>query len=56
MTHKMVKDEPAHVGQVLILKTSVNEMKSWHKATYELLQNLIDRLSPTQALNAHSPM
>ncbi len=56
VTHEMVKDESAHIGQVLALKTSVDEMKSWHEATHELLQNLIDRLGPTQALNAHSPV
>ena len=47
----MVKDEPTLIGQVLTLETSVDEMKSRHEATHELLQNLIDRLSPAQALN-----
>ena len=56
MMHEMVKDEPVHIGQVLALETSVNEMKSQHEATHELLQNLIDRLGPMQALNAHSPV
>ena len=56
MTHKMVEDESAYISQVLTLKTSVDEMKSWHEATHELLQNLIDRLSPAQALNVHSPV
>ena len=52
----MVKDKPAHIGQVLALKTSVDEMRSQHEAIHELLQNLIDRLGPVQALNAHSPV
>ncbi len=56
MTHEMVKDKPAHIGQVLALKTSINKMKSWHEATHELLQDLIDRLGPMQALNMHSPI
>src|SRR6266511_3017249 len=41
MTHEMVEDKPAHISQVLTLETSVDEMKSWHEATHELLQNLI---------------
>jgi len=56
MMHEMAEDEPVHIGRVLTLKTSVNKMKSRHEATHELLQNLIDRLSPTQALNVHSPV
>ena len=39
MMHEIVEDKPAHIGRVLALETSVNEMKSWHKATHELLQN-----------------
>ena len=56
MTHEMVEDESIHIGQVFTLKISLNEMKSQHKATHELLQNLINRLGPAQALNAHSPI
>ena len=52
----MVKDESVHIGRVLALETSLDKMKSWHKATHELLQNLIDRLDPAQALNVHSPV
>ncbi len=50
----MVKDESTHIARVLTLETSLDEMKSQHEATHELLQDLIDRLGPTQALNAHS--
>ena len=56
MTHEMVEDEPTHISRVLALKTSVDKMKSRHEATHELLQNLINRLGPAQALNAHSPV
>ena len=56
MMHEMVKDESAHISQVLALETFLDEMKSRHEATYELLQNLIDRLGPAQALNVHSPI
>ena len=56
MTHEMVKDESAHIGRVLALKTSLDEMKSQYEATHELLQNLINRLVPVQALNVHSPV
>ncbi len=52
----MVEDEPTHIGQVLALETSVDKMKSRHEATHELLQNLINRLGPVQALKVHSPM
>ena len=56
MTHEMVKDKPAHISRVLALKTSINKMKNQHEATHELLQDLIDRLGPMQALNMHSPI
>ena len=56
MTHEMVEDEPTHIGRVLALETSINKMNSHHEATHELLQDLIDRLGPTQALNACSPV
>src|SRR6266542_754396 len=56
MTHEMLEDESTHIGQVLALETSLHEMKSWHEATHELLQNLIDRLGTAQALNAYSPV
>ncbi len=51
MTHEMVEDKSAHISQVLTLKTSVDKMKSRHEVIHELLQNLIDRLGPMQALH-----
>src|SRR6266540_7423884 len=56
MMHKMVEDESAHISRVLALKTSLDKVKSQHKATHELLQNLINRLGPVHALNMHSPI
>src|SRR6266498_280551 len=39
MTYEMIEGESAHISQVLTLETSLDEMKSRHEATHELLQN-----------------
>ncbi|HEX9430181.1 MAG TPA: hypothetical protein VF944_07355, partial [Candidatus Bathyarchaeia archaeon] len=56
MMHEMAEDEPVHIGRVLALENSFDDMRSRHEATHELLQSLIDRLGPAQAQNAQSPV
>ena len=56
MTHEMAEDEPDHIGRVIALEASIDEMKSQNDATHELLQSLVERLGPAQAQNAQSPV
>ena len=44
-------DDAAHIGHVLALETAMDEMKSQNKATYHLLQSVLNRLGPSQAQN-----
>ena len=56
MTHEMVEDEPSYIGRVTALEASIDEMRSRHDATHELLQSLVERLGPAQAQKAPSPV
>ena len=56
MTHEMIDDEPAHIGRLVALETSVDEMKSQHEATHVLLQSILERLGPAQAQKAPPPV
>jgi hypothetical protein len=55
MTHEMNDDEPVHIGRVIALEASLDEMRDRHDATHELLRSLVERLGPAQAQNAQSP-
>ena len=56
MAHETNGDEPSYIGRVLALENLIEEMKSRHDATRELLQNLVEKLGPAQAQNAQSPV
>jgi len=47
----MIDDQPVHMNRVAAIEATMEEMKSQHEATHQLLQNLIARLGPAQAQN-----
>ena len=47
----MFDDSPVHINCVIAIKATMDEMRSQHEATHQLLQDVLDRLSPTQAQN-----
>jgi len=42
----MIDDQLVHMNRVTAIEATMDEMKSQHKATHQLLQNLIARLGP----------
>ena len=52
MSPSDMTNDAAHIGCVLALETTMDEMKSQNKATHHLLQSVLDRLGPSQAQNA----
>ena len=47
----MIDDQPVYMNRVATIEATMDEMKSQHEATHQLLQNLIARLGPVQAQN-----
>jgi len=47
----IIDNQPVHMNRVTAIKATMDEMKSQHEATHQLLQNLIARLGPAQAQN-----
>jgi len=52
----MIKDQPVHMDRVRAIEATMDEMKSQHEATHQLLQDVLARLSPAQAhVENHAP-
>jgi len=47
----MTDDQPVHA-----IEATMDEMKSQHKATHQLLQDILTRPGPTQAQNVQDPL
>jgi len=54
--YDMFEDSPVHVDHILAIKATVDDMRSQNKATYRLLQDVLDKLSPAQARNMPDPI
>jgi len=52
----MINDRPVHMDCVVTIEATMDEMKSQHEATHQLLQDLLTRLGPTQAQNVQEPL
>ena len=47
----MFDDSSVHINHIIAIEATMDEMRSQHKATHQLLQDVLDRLSPAQAQN-----
>ena len=52
----MIEDQPVRMDRVCAIEVTMDEMKSQHEATHQLLQDVLARLSPTQAQNMQDPL
>jgi len=52
----MIEDQPVHMDHVRAIEATMDEMKSQPEATHQLLQDILARLSPTQAQNVQDPL
>jgi len=52
----MIDNRPVHMDRVLAIEATMDEMKSQHKATHQLLQDLLARLGPILAQNVQNPL
>ena len=52
----MFEDSPVHVNCILAIEATVDNMRSQNEATHRLLQDILNRLSPTQARNVPNPI
>jgi len=52
----MIEDQPVHMDRVRTIEATMDEMKSQHKATHQLLQDVLARLGPAQAQNVQDPL
>jgi len=52
----MIDDQPVHMDRIVAIEATMDKMKSQHEATHQLLQDLLARLSPTQAQNMQDPL
>ena len=50
----MLNDSPVCIDHVIAIKATMDEMRSQHEATHQLLQDVLDRLSPAPAQNMQS--
>ena len=47
----MLEDSPIHVDRILAIEATVDDMRSQNEATHRLLQDVLDKLGPTQKLS-----
>jgi len=47
----MPEDSPIHVDRILAIEATVDHMRSQNEATHRLLQDVLNKLGPTQARN-----
>jgi len=52
----MFEDSPIHVNHILAIEATVDDMRSQNEATHRLSQDVLDKLSPTQARNVPDPI
>jgi len=52
----MIEDQPVHMDRVHAIEATMDEMKSQHEATHQLLQDVLARLGPAQAQNIQDPL
>ena len=52
----MIEDQPVRMDHVRAIEVTMDKMKSQHEATHQLLQDVLARLSPTQAQNVQDPL
>jgi len=52
----MIEDQPVHMDHVHAIEATMDEMKSQHEATHQLLQDILARLGPAQAQNVQDPL
>ena len=52
----MIKDSLIHVDHILAIEAMVDNMRSQNEATHRLLQDVLNKLSPTQAQNVPDPI
>jgi len=52
----MIEDQPVHMDRVCAIEATMDEMKSQHEATHQLLQDVLARLGPVQAQNVQDPL
>jgi len=52
----MIEDQPVHMDRVRAIEATMDEMKSQHEATHQLLQDVLARLGPEQAQNVQDPL
>jgi hypothetical protein len=52
----MIEDQPVHMDRVRAIEATMDEMKSQHEATHQLLQDVLARLGPAQAQNVQDPL
>jgi len=52
----MIKGQLVHMDRVRAIEATMDEMKSQHEATHQLLQDVLARLGPAQAQNVQDPL
>ena len=52
----MIEDQPVHMDRARAIEATMDEMKSQHEATHQLLQDVLTRLGPAQAQNVQDPL
>jgi len=52
----MIEDQPVHMEHIRAIEATMDEMKSQHEATHQLLQDVLAQLGPTQAHNMQDPL
>jgi len=52
----MIEDQLVHMDHVRTIEATMDEMKSQHEATHQLLQDVLTRLGPAQAQNVQDPL
>ena len=52
----IIDDQLVHMDCIITIEATMDEMKSQHEATHQLLQDLLARLGPAQAQNVQDPL
>ena len=52
---EMIEDSPADYGRLINLEAVVDDLRSQHEATHEVLKDILSRLGPAQAQNVPNP-
>jgi len=52
----MIDDRPVSMNRAIAIEATMDEMKSQHKATHQMLQDVLTRLGPVPTQDVQDPL